>query len=618
MPKPLPKRKRFRLPFIIGILVILYTMLVTTLFGSWQVKKLTQKAQQRPSFVETTASVSEDIVVEEKVIAQKLDLERKMIAPKTARDAERIKAIVEKNGGRIIETKKSILVADIPQAIEESVTDELEKSNSVVSFEVDHPTFLSADTPDWGVKRIAAPDVWETTSGGGIRVAVIDTGVDYNHQDLRGRYAGGYDAVNNDTDAYDDHGHGTHVAGTVAADLNGVGLAGVSPGVAILAGKALGADGSGYTSDLIEAIDWAINNGAQVINYSLGSTYNSSALEDKINQAANRGIIQVAAAGNNSGGSLLYPAAYGAVISVAATDRNDRLAGFSAVGAEVAAPGVDITSSVPGGRYATWSGTSMAAPHVTATVALMMANKQTNIRQQLQQTAIDLGPVGRDSYYGYGLIHAKPATLGEDTLAPIITILTPENGAYVKNIVAITAAIQDEYIVTNAQLFINNVLAAEWGIEPYDYSWDTTSLSEGDYTLLIKATDENDNTGEAQITVTIGDEPTTTPTAAITRTPSNEQGKSIEVRQDIYNENAEEHRQNYDTPASERKSEDTGSGQGQSQAPETSNANARNQKSEQSEQGNGSGNGKKDVKGVATVSMWDVIKEQVLGIFSIH
>lgn len=351
-------------------------------------------------------------IINQTEVAKKLDLQRKVIAPKSASEAAVIKKIIESQGGTVLQ-KGSTVVAEIPKETETEIEQTLASQTSVKKVEVDYPIAITADSAPWGVTRIEAPATWQTTSASGIKVAVIDTGIDYNHPDLAGRYIGGYDFVNNDSDPMDDHGHGTHVSGIIAADINGFGVEGVAPQAQIMAIKVLGSDGTGYISSIINGIDYAMQHGAQVINMSLGSSYDSSLLADKVQQAASKGIILVAAAGNNSG-PLLYPAAYPSVISVAATDSNDNFASFSNYGAEVAAPGVGITSTVPGG-YATWSGTSMAAPHVTATVALMLANHVANIRDTLHQNAIDLGPTGYDSYFGYGLIDAKTAVLGNET-----------------------------------------------------------------------------------------------------------------------------------------------------------------------------------------------------------
>lgn len=603
--KFLPEKKKLVVFAIFALGYILLIMFLLTLRKPVVQQKV--PVQHGQSFVAPT-KLSEQTTVTEKVIASKIDLERKMIAPRSPQDIARIRSVIEKQGGKIIEAKGSVLVADLPKDVEEKVTKELTTSQAIKGVEVDYPTFLSADNPDWGVKRIAAPDVWQTTSGSGLRVAVVDTGVDYGHPELRGRYAGGYDTANNDSDPFDDHGHGTHVAGIVASDLNGGGLAGVAPGVQIVAIKALSADGSGYLSDLVEAIDWGIANNVQVMNFSLGSSYNSQTLANKVAEASSRGMLLIAAAGNTGGGSLMYPAAYGSVISVAATDSSDRIASFSSLGAEIAAPGVGITSAVPGGGYATWSGTSMAAPHVTATVALMLANKQTNIRQQLHDTAIDLGPAGRDSYYGYGLVHAKPAALGKDTLSPLITFLEPASGTQVKGNVAIKVSIQDEYKVASASLTINNAKVKEWASGPYEYTWETDTLVEGDYTLLAQAFDENGNSGEARITLSVS-RSAISPTKALSVTRA--QGRSAAVRQDTQNSTAIEHRQNAETPATERKQEQ--------QAPETSNVNERNQKAEPPPQANNDNEkenqGKKDVKGASTSSLTERIKAFFFSLF---
>ena len=276
----------------------------------------------------------------------------------------------------------------------------------------------------WGVKRIGAGDVHPNNTGSingnGVNIAIIDTGIDYTHPDLDANYAGGYDFVNNDTQPLDDNGHGTHVAGIVAAEDNNSGVVGVAPEADLYALKALDANGSGYWSDIMAALEWAIYNNIQVVNMSLGSSSDAPGLHDIVIAAYNAGIVLVAAAGNsgNPSGrtdSIEYPARYTEVIAVGATDQNDSRAKFSSTGAllELVAPGVSIYSTVPGG-YASYSGTSMASPHVAGTVALIIASGISNnneVRTMLQTTADDLGATGKDIQYGYGIVNAYEAVL---------------------------------------------------------------------------------------------------------------------------------------------------------------------------------------------------------------
>jgi subtilisin family serine protease len=470
---------------------------------------------------------SPELAVDPQIIAAKTDLQRKVIAASTPEERQAIIQTVNQMGGEIIAQKDSSVVVYLPKESETQVETALEAVGVTSDLEVDYPVFL-ASNPDWGVTRIEAVNVWPVTAGPGIIVAVIDTGVDYTHPELSGRYSGGYDFVNNDTDPMDDHGHGTHVAGIVAASTNGAGTIGVAHQANIMALKSLSADGGGYVSDVVDAVNWAANNGAQVINLSLGSSKDSRILRQAVDQAASQGIVIVAAAGNTNGGPLLYPAAYSSVIAVSATDSRDRFASFSSVGAELAAPGVSITSPVPGGRYATWSGTSMAAPHVAGTVALMLANGQSSIREHLRATALDLGDPGVDQYFGYGLVNSRAAALGEDSLAPIVSFISPPHQSIVNEVVGIEISAQDESLVTGVNLAINNQLVASWIQPPYTYAWDTTTYPDGTYTLIASATDDSDNTGEAQITITVSQSMVQdpTPTPAPSNTPKTKPTKA--------------------------------------------------------------------------------------------
>jgi Subtilase family len=256
----------------------------------------------------------------------------------------------------------------------------------------------------WGPQRVRAPAAWEATRGSGsVVVAVLDTGVDAAHPDLRGALVPGFDVVNNDTNPTDDNGHGTAAAGVVAARTNNaLGQAGVCWSCAIMPVKVLGADGRGTTSAIASGILWAVAHGADVINLSLGGTGTTSALEDAVAHAASEGIVVVAAAGNNGNQTVFYPAAYPQVISVAATTSSDRRYGWSNYGSwvQVAAPGCNVAPGTSGG-YVNFCGTSSATPVVSGIAALAYSLRptllKTSFEQALRSTAV---PVGSMVQYG--------------------------------------------------------------------------------------------------------------------------------------------------------------------------------------------------------------------------
>lgn len=276
----------------------------------------------------------------------------------------------------------------------------------------------------WGVDKIDAEKVWGITTGDAIKVAIIDTGIDLAHPDLKTNIKGGYNSINPRKSADDDNGHGTHVAGIVAAIDNEIGVVGVGPQIDLYAVKVLNAVGSGYLSDVIEGLDWAIANGMQVVNMSLGTLSNVQSFREAIQRVNAAGIVQVAAAGN-SGGAVIYPAAYPEVIAVSATDQNNVIVSWSSRGLEVdlTAPGVSIYSTYKGQIYKTLSGTSMAAPHVTGVAALVLNQtlkcdidlngscSPAEVQQRLEATARDLGEIGKDNLYGSGLVDAYTAVI---------------------------------------------------------------------------------------------------------------------------------------------------------------------------------------------------------------
>ena len=231
----------------------------------------------------------------------------------------------------------------------------------------------------WGVERIGATKVWSNdpaSRGAGIKVAVIDTGVASSHSDLLGKVKEGLNVLTPGGTCEDDHGHGSHVAGIIAANHNQIGVAGVAPDSEIYCVKVLDSRGSGRIDGVASGINWAISKGVNVINLSLGFRDASYTVEGALKAAYSAGIVTVVSAGNGGIRGTLYPAKYPEVISVGAIGKDGLLAEFSANGREttdVAAPGVAIPSTVLNGSYASWSGTSMAAPHITGSVALIMA-----------------------------------------------------------------------------------------------------------------------------------------------------------------------------------------------------------------------------------------------------
>ncbi len=315
--------------------------------------------------------------------------------------------------------------ADIP----ESVSEKLKKNPKVKYVEEDAQVQIAGKPSQpqppqppqqitWGIDRVKAPEAWNNSTGKNVKIAVLDTGISNNHPDLT--VSGGINLVgklkNNKWN--DDNGHGTHVAGIIAARNNTIGVVGVAPDAQLYAVKVLDAYGSGYISDVIEGIDWAVQNNMDVVSMSLGTSTYSQALNDSTANAYKAGVLLVAAAGNSGDGNLLtddvlYPAKFDSVIAVSAVDYNNIAPVWSADGVkiELAAPGVDIYSTWLNGGYANESGTSMAAPFVSGVAALIKSNNLSmtpqEIRNTLDYNAIDLGDIGRDNIYGFGLVQAS-------------------------------------------------------------------------------------------------------------------------------------------------------------------------------------------------------------------
>lgn len=277
-----------------------------------------------------------------------------------------------------------------------------------------------AEVLPWGIDRINADVAWASTRGATIKVAILDTGIDLDHLDLEVNIKGNVNTINPRKSGNDDNGHGTHVAGTVAAIDNTIGVIGAGPEISLYAVKVLDRTGSGWLSDLIEGLEWCINNKMQIINMSLGSSSDNQSFHDAIYNTYLAGIIQVAAAGNNGGsaGAINYPGKYPETIAVSAVGLNTNgslyFAPFSSYGSEIdlTAPGVSVKSTYNNGYYNTLNGTSMACPHVSAVAALTIAAKgpmtPDNMKAYLKSRTEYLSGLSPDQQ-GAGLVRADLA-----------------------------------------------------------------------------------------------------------------------------------------------------------------------------------------------------------------
>ncbi len=314
--------------------------------------------------------------------------------------------------------------------------DELSADPSVKLVEPDtaFSACFAGQVLPWGVDRVDAELVHPTNKGTGVKVAILDSGIDLDHPDLA--VAGDVTFVPGTTTGDDDNGHGTLVAGIVAALDNDIGVIGVAPEASLYAVKVLNQDGDGVMSVILSGIEWSVDNNMQVMNMSFGSLGDvPTAVKEAIDNAYSAGIVIVAGAGNGGdasgeGNNVWAPARYKSVIAVGATDQQDARYTTSSTGytLELVAPGVDIYSTAMGGGYGYISATSASSPHVAGVAALLIASGMTSnvdVRHRLRDSAEDLGEAGWDTQFGCGMVNADLAinfTEPPDQSAPTTTM----------------------------------------------------------------------------------------------------------------------------------------------------------------------------------------------------
>jgi thermitase len=338
----------------------------------------------------------------------------------------------------------------------------------------------------WGLTKVDAPQAWEVTTGSSqVNIAILDTGVDLDHPDLTNKIISNKNFTTSAT-VDDVYGHGTHVAGIAAAITNnGVGVAGLGYASTIMNVKVLGDSGSGYYSWIVWGIVWAADNGAEVINMSLGGSSSSSALEDAINYAWSKGVVVVAAAGNSGTTSPSYPAYYANCIAVAATDANDALPSWSNYGGwvDVAAPGVSIYSTLKDNGYGYMSGTSMASPHVAGLAGLVFTTVSDangddklndEVRSLIEANCDDIGLSG----IGYGRINAARAVGSVPVLPGEIAgqVTDAEDGSAIFG-VQVTDSTRAALTDADGSYAIDNVPPGTYQVAASKEGYETSSLT---------------------------------------------------------------------------------------------------------------------------------------------
>ncbi len=405
-------------------------------------------------------------------------------------------------GGQVVDSLEeiSVLKVSVPPGQEQQSAARLQTQANVEFAEPNYLAYAQYVPNDlisnslggqWGMFKINTPDMLDITSGGSnVIVAVVDTGIDLDHPDFSCTVAGGLPKlapgatfVSGVSTPDDDNSHGSHVAGIVGACTNnGIGVTGVAPEARLMPVKVLDYAGQGSYSDVANGILWAVDNGADIINLSLGGPAGNSTMYDAVKYANDRGVLVVAASGNYGSSSLMYPAAYPEVMAVGATTIDyyqvESRASYSNFGSglSVVAPGTSIYSTSSYAGYTAKSGTSMATPHVAGLAAVVWGLEPTLTRNDVQSvienSAVDMGSAGYDIYYGHGRI---------DAFAAVESLLISKfNLPVSQNIIPPTSFLMDDQTAPSSQTVTIPTVNVAWqaALSP-PVPWATVSVVQG-------------------------------------------------------------------------------------------------------------------------------------------
>jgi len=376
-----------------------------------------------------------------------------------------------------------------------------------------------AEMPDdpvigYHITTVGLPEAWDLAHGDpSITIAILDSGVDATHPDLAAQLVPGWNFWDNNSDTHDVFGHGTEVAGVASAITNnGSGVAGAAWGCALMPVRVTNTQGYASLFSILQAVTWAVDEGARVINLSFEGIHSSTALASAFSYARSHGCLVVAAGGN--GGVYDGTADQPDVVSVAATDASDRHPSWASHGpyVDLAAPGVAIHTTARGGGSAAVSGTSFASPLVAGVAALILSAvpdlTPTEIETVLESTAVDLGDAGRDDLFGAGRLDAAAALTAAlpppDTTPPHLALTSPTAGATLTGPVNVVAQATDANGIARVDLYVDDHLHATASTPPYTFLWQTTAAANGGHTLSLWAEDGAGNAASTTpITVTV-------------------------------------------------------------------------------------------------------------------
>lgn len=463
---------------------------------------------------------------------------RVLVMPRAGLSAEDLDGVLRGHGGKARRVGRSDLhIVDLPPQASEKAVQALLAHHPMLKFaELDRRVSRDMVSNDpyagsqWHLPKISAGAAWDLSQGANITIAILDSGVLASHPDLSARIVPGWNFYGNNADTADATGHGTSVAGAAAAMTdNGIGVSGVAGAARIMPIRVSDATGYAYYSTIAQGVTFAADNGARVANASFAGVFKSASVASAAQYLKSKGGLLFVSAGNSNINES--SPANTAMIPVAATDSADQKASFSAYGDYVAlsAPGVGIYTTGSDGGYRAPSGTSFSSPIAAGVAALMMAAKPSltaaQVESLLYATATDLGTAGRDIYFGHGRVNAAAAVAAAaaatvaDTSAPSVSITSPAGGSTVSGTALVDVNASDNVGVTRVELRVNGVTVATDTSAPFQFGWNTTTLTNGAASLVAHAFDAAGNTkASTAVSVSVANgvaADTTPPTVAI-------------------------------------------------------------------------------------------------------